>query len=99
MDLPQDVCSGIKEFEKKYSSNLLGSRWHKYLFDSYKEFKEKSQDKDKSEEFYKAEFTKQALDYFYEAMDYIFRDAFGTESQTVKNTISSLKELLFGKEK
>ena len=90
---------GIKEFETKYSSNLLGPEWHEYLFESYKEFRENSKDKYKNEEFCKAEFTKQALDYFYEAMEYVFREGFGTESQTAKNTISSIKELLFGKQK
>ena len=48
MDIPQDVCTGIREFENKYSSNLLGSEWHEYLFGSYEEFKEKIRDKDNS---------------------------------------------------
>ena len=41
MDIPLDICMGLKEFENKYSANLLGPEWHEYLFDSYEEFKEK----------------------------------------------------------
>jgi hypothetical protein len=32
-------------------------------------------------------------------MDYIFRDGFGTGSQTAKNILSEISSLLFGKEK
>ena len=98
MDIPQDVCTGIREFENKYSSNLLGSEWHEYLFGSYEEFKEKIRDKDKSEESLKAEFSKQTLMAFYDAMDYVFRDGFGTGSQTAKKVLSSITGLLFKKE-
>lgn len=97
MDIPQDICTGIKEFENKYSANLLGSEWHEYLFGSYEEFREQSRIKDKSEEYIKAEFTKQALSDFYDAMDYIFREGFGTDSQTAKSFVSGITGLLFGK--
>ena len=97
MDIPQDICEGIKEFEKKYSANLLGSEWHEYLFGSYEEFREKSKIKDKSEECFKAEFARQALSDFYDAMDYIFREGFGTDSQTAKSFVSGITGLLFGK--
>ena len=97
MDIPQDICTGIKEFENRYSANLLGSEWHEYLFGSYEEFREKSRIKDKSEEYIKAEFTKQALSDFYDAMDYIFREGFGTDSQTAKSFVSGITGLLFGK--
>ncbi len=99
MDIPLDVCVGIKEFENKYSANLLGSEWHEYLFDSYEEFKKQSDSWNKSEEYLKAEFAKQALAAFYEAMDYVFRDGFGTGSQTAKNVVSGITGLLFGKDK
>ena len=82
----------------KYSSDLLGSEWHEYLFGSYEEFKEKIRDKDKSEESLKAEFSKQTLMAFYDAMDYVFRDGFGTGSQTAKKVLSSITGLLFKKE-
>ncbi len=94
MDIPQDICEGIKEFEKKYSANLLGPEWHEYLFRSYQDFRKKSEAKDK-----KAEFTKQTLASFYDAMDVIFREGFGTGSQTVKDVVSGITGLLFGKEK
>ena len=99
MDIPQDVCEGIKEFENKYSDCLLGSEWHEYLFDCYEDFREKNRSKNKSEETLKAEFSKQALAAFYEAMDYVFREGFGTGSQTAKNVIGGITGLLFGKEK
>ncbi len=96
MDIPQDVCAALAEFENKYGSRLLGPRWHDYLFDSYKEFREKSINKDKSEADVKAEFTEQTLTAFYGAMDYIFREGFGTCSQTVKKVVSGIAGLLFG---
>ena len=99
MDIPQDICHGFMEFEKKYSDRLLGDKWHKYLFDSFKEFREKSRGDNKTREYLKAEFTKQTLAEIYEGMDYVFRDGFGTGSQTVKDVTSGIAGLLFGKEK
>ena len=99
MDIPLDVCKGLGEFEKTYSDNLLGPDWHKYLTGMYKDFKEKYRGKKKGEESLKAEFAKQTLDAFYEAMDYIFREDFGTGSQTVDQVVSGIKGLLFGKDK
>lgn len=98
MDIPQDICTGLREFDNKYSASLLGSEWHKYLFDSYKSFKEENRSRNKSKEHLKAEFAKQTMTAFYEAMDYIFREGFGTGSQTAKDVISGITGLLFGKE-
>ena len=94
MDIPQDICEGIKEFENKYSANLLGPEWHDYLFRFYQDFRKESKAKD-----IKAEFSKQVLAAFYEEMDNIFREGFGTGSQTVKDVVSGITGLLFGKEK
>ena len=103
MDIPLDICHDLREFEEKYSANLLGPEWHKYLFDTYEEFKEKikkkNKNEEKSEEDLKAEFSKQALTAFYDAMGYVLRDGFGTGSQTASKVISGLTGLLFGKEK
>ena len=99
MDIPLDICKGIDEFEKQYSAKLLGPDWHEYLFGIYKEFMEENRDGKKSAEALKREFEKQALAYFYDAMDYVFRDGFGTGSQTVKSVLSTINGLLFGKEK
>ena len=99
MDIPQDICDGIKEFEKQYSENLLGSEWRVFLHRAYEDFKDQCEEKRKSEEYYKAAFSKQTLSYFYDAMDYIFRQGFGTESETRKNMVTGIKGLLFGKEK
>lgn len=97
MDLPQDVCAGIRLFDDNYSDILLGREWHKTLFSAYKDFREENEVKNRNEEYYKAEFSKQALSSFYDDMDVIFREAFGTGSQNEKTTISGLAELFFGK--
>ena len=99
MDIPLDICKGIEEFENTYSSNLFGKEWHKYLFDRYKKFKEENKDKNKSEEWLKTEFSRQDLAAFYDAMNFVFRESFGTESQTAKGLAGMIKEMLFGKEK
>ncbi len=93
MDIPQDICAAINEFEKRYSANLLGPEWHEYLFNSYQDFRKKSGARDQ-----KAEFQKQTLEDFYEAMDYVFREAFGTGSQTINDVVSGIAGLLFKKE-
>ena len=97
MDIPQDTCQGIILFEKEYSTNLLGPEWQEYLFHAYEDFKKENKSGNKSEDYNKAEFTRQVLEYFYEAMDYVFREGFGTGSKTTRNIISGLAGLLFGK--
>ena len=97
MDIPQDVCAGIRRFETDYSDKLLGPDWHKYVFDNYAEFRVKNKNKYKNEEEIKAEFTKQTLAAFYDLMDYNLRDGFGTGSETVKTVVSGISGLLFGK--
>ena len=98
MDIPLDICKGIEEFENKYTEGLLGKEWHKNLFGRYKAFREESRNKDKSEEDLKSEFKKQTLTDFYDTMDLIFREGFGTGSETVKGFAGMIKGLLFGKE-
>ena len=97
MDIPQDVCSEITEFEEKCGNKLLGRDWKMYLYDAYDEFRDKNEEWDKSEDYYKAEFTKYALKEFYEAMDDIFREGFGTGSATAKGVVNGLSGLLFGR--
>lgn len=96
MDIPQDTCIGLREFDNDYSANLLGPGWREYLFDKYEEFKGQYRNEGKGEDQLKAEFTKQSLEAFYDAMDYIFREGFGTGSQTAKSVLSGIKGLLFG---
>ena len=97
MDIPQDVCAGIREFEEKVSDKLLGREWKKNLYDARDEFMEKNRVRDKGEDYYMAEFSKQALKEFYEAMENVFRDGFGTYSQTAKDVFGGISGLLFGK--
>lgn len=98
MDIPLDICMGLIQFEKTYTSKLLGNDWYQYLYDLYENFKNKRENRNKSEEDIKAEFTKQCMKTFYDIMDYIFREGFGTGSETVKKVvggISGLTDLLF----
>ncbi len=96
MDIPLDICIGIKEFEKKYSARLLGPDWHELLFDCYEDFRDDSAGEYESEKALKAAFAKQNLEAFYEAMDSVFRDGFGTGSQTAEKLVSGLAGLIFG---
>ena len=96
MDIPHDICTDLVEFDKKYSARLLGSDWHKTLFDSYREFKDKNKGKEKSEKDLKAAFAEELLTAFYEAMDYIFRDGFGTGSKAAEKFFDGLKSFFAG---
>jgi len=99
MDIPEDVCDELGEFEEKSSDILLGRDWKMHLYDAYDEFKEKNDAWGKSEDYYKAEFKKYALKEFYKAMGEIFRDGFGTNSETVRNASEGILGLLFGGKK
>ena len=69
----------------------------RYISDSFEEFKTENKGKIKPEEM-KAEFQDQNLNAFYLSMDEIFRDDFGTGSETAKKATSWFSGLLFGKE-
>lgn len=99
LDIPQDIIEGIKEIENSSVAKLLGPKWRIYLSDSYAAFKEECDNEYRSEEALKAAFTAQAMTDFYGTMDYVFREGFGTGSQTTKDTVSGLAGLLFGGEK
>ena len=96
LDIPLDICMKLDEFEETYSAKLLGPAWRVYLSDLYEDFREKRSGKE-SEGTLKAAFAKEALEGFYSAMDYVFREGFGTDSQTAKHVIGGLSELIFGK--
>ena len=95
MDIPQDVCSYMEEFDEKFGDKLLGPDWRKYLTDCYNQFR--YENRDRSERWVKAEFPAKMLESFYEAMDYVFRDGFGTGSKAADNVITGITGLLFGK--
>ena len=97
MDIPLDICEAMRELDKNYTDNLLGVHWHKYLSGVYDEFKKNRSNADKSEEADKAQFKKDVLDAFYDAMDYVFRDGFGTGSEAAKSLMNGITELFFGK--
>ena len=99
MDIPQDACTAIGEYDKEYTFRMLGSDWHKVLFDSYEEFKAGNAGKYSGEAELKAAFAKQNLTAFYEAMNYVFRDAFGTGSKTAADAMTGIANLLFGEKK
>ena len=99
MDIPLDICAALREFEDKYKAPLLGPEWRKYLSDCMEEFRKASGDSCSGGKDLKAAFAKQALTNFYDAMGYVFREGFGTGSQTTDNIICGIRGLLFGKEK
>ncbi len=96
MDIPQDVCAGILVFEEKVGEKLLGPEWKTNLYDAYDEFKDNCNEWDMTEDYYKGAFKKYALKEFYEVMENIFRDGFGSESESSKNIFSGIKSLIFG---
>ena len=97
MDIPQDVCAGICEFEEKISDKLLGRDWKINLYDLYDEYKRTCKVRNMSEDYYKADFVKKALKEFYGAMESVFRPGFGTDSQMAKDILGGISGLLFGK--
>ena len=97
MDIPQDVCTDLREFDEKYIDKQFGPEWKQVLSGKFEDFKSSIFNEDKDEECLKAEFKKQSLDYFYDTMDYIFREDFGTESRAAKNVTNGIAGLLFGK--
>ena len=99
LDIPQDTSDRLKEFDEKCVDSMLGKNWNAALFLAYAEFKDACDDQDKSEEYYKAGFVKRSLAEFYEAMDYVFRSGYGSDSETGKDVWSGIKLLLFGKDK
>ena len=99
MDIPFDICTGLFEFDEEYIAKLLGSDRHQYLLDGFSYYKSVCKDKNKSEEDFKAEYIKQVLTSFYKTMDSIFRESFGTKSESFEQTANWLKNLLFGEQK
>ena len=61
-------------------------------------FVPKNEAENKSAKCLKAEFSEQILKAFYDAMDYIFREGFGTGSKADEQISSGLASLLFGDE-
>lgn len=98
MDIPQDICRQLETFDNEYNAKLLGSDWHRTLCDSYADFRAKNEAENKSAKCLKAEFSEQILKAFYDAMDYIFREGFGTGSKADELISSGLASLLFGEE-
>lgn len=99
MDIPQDVCYDINQFEEKCSDLLLGKDWKMHVYDAFDEYKGRNEVWGKDDDYYIVEFKKYALKEFYAAMENIFRDGFGTGSQTAKNIFEGISGLLFGSSK
>ena len=97
MDIPHDVCKGLREFDDKYVAKQLGPEWQKVLFNKFDNFKGWIGNENKEEERLKEDFKKYSLEEFYDTMDFIFREDFGTESKAAKSVTSGLTGLLFGK--
>ena len=97
LDIPEDICEHIKEFNDEYNAKLLGPEWHDSLSDLYRDFKNDNWTRNESEAYYKAEFAKYAMKAFYEAMESVFREGFGTGSKTGADVMGGIAGLLFGK--
>lgn len=98
MDIPLDLCLGLEEYDKKYTSKLFKSDWHKLIFESFRNFRDDNEDENKSKTRLKAEFQEKVLTEFYVSMNYVFREAFGTGSKTAEQATDWLGSLLFGEE-
>ncbi|MBR4473062.1 MAG: hypothetical protein IKS55_05445 [Oscillospiraceae bacterium] len=98
MDIPEDICTAIREYDEQTCTGLLGPDWRKYVVGGYEKFKEDYRNRDKSEECLKKEFKEQNLKAFYEEMDDVFRDGFGTASKRSESITNWLSGLLFGQQ-
>ena len=99
MDIPEDICYDLNKFEEKIADELLGREWKRVFYDAFDEFKENHDDWNKSDDWYMAEFKKATRKELYKTLDDIFRDGFGTNSETGKNIFSGISNLLFGSSK
>ncbi|MBR1559034.1 MAG: hypothetical protein IJ646_02210 [Clostridia bacterium] len=99
MDIPQEVCWKLETFDETYTSKLLGADWHKIVTDGYKEFKAEDENKYKGEVALKAAFSEACLNAFYDQMEDVFREGFGTASKAKENIVNGLASLLFGGKK
>jgi hypothetical protein len=97
MDIPLDICARLQEFDKEYGKKMLGPNWHKFIFDNYEDYKDKNKSENTSEEGLKADYQEKVLIGFYETMDYVFREGFGTESKTTEEVMNGFSGLFFGK--
>ena len=97
MDIPQDVCIGLADFDKTYGNKLLGPNWHKTLFDNYEDFRNGNILNFDTEEDLKAHYAERLLTAFYGEMDDVFRESFETVSKTAERVAEGLSDLLFGK--
>jgi len=93
LDIPMDTNLDLDKFDKDYTDKLLGSGWHDYLFENYDDFRDLYVNKDKTDKELRAYFADKALEYFYDDMDSIFRDDFGTGSKTAETIFEGLKSL------
>ncbi len=98
MDIPLDICIRLEQFEEKCTDLLLGPAWRVHLHEGYEEFREKHEKSNPGGNNLKDEFRTETMKAFYDAMGYIFREGFGTDSQTARNVLSGITDLLFGKQ-
>ena len=96
MDIPQDVCFDIEEFEEKHTNKILGWGWRGYLDENYQEFvDDHDDDTEISESGLLAEFKKKNLKAFYDEMEDVFRPGFGTGSRNREGILNELSGMMF----
>ena len=96
MDIPEEIAEALHYFDREYSAKLLGPDWSKLLTIAYKEFRLDHLDDQWDEARVKDEFKEQNLSDFYDAMDRIFRDGFGTGSRMNEEVTNRFASFLFG---
>ena len=96
LDIPMDIVAEIHDFDAQYSDKMLGAKWRSFVFDSFREYRDEHDCEYKTLAQMKAAFAEETLSAFYYSMDSIFRDGFGTSSETAEKMFSGLSDLLFG---
>ena len=98
LDIPQDICTSLDEFDSKDCSKMLGPDWREFLYDKFRDFRSDHFFSDTSESHLKAEFAEKSLNRFYESMDSVFRSGFGTGLLTTEDVVKGIKRMAFGKD-
>ena len=99
MDIPEETGTYLQVFDKEYTVKLLGPDWKKYVSESFQEFISEHKKEAKNEDHLKEMYREEILGAFYDAMNHVFRDGFGTANKTLEKVSKGLLSILFGDDK
>lgn len=99
MDIPEETGTYLQVFDKEYTVKLLGPDWKKYVSESFQEFSSEHKKEAKNEDHLKEMYREEILGAFYDAMNHVFRDGFGTANKTLEKVSKGLLSILFGDDK